>query len=172
MPKRSAGVLLFRRGRNEIEVLLAHPGGPFWKNKDDGAWSIPKGEYGENEDPLAAAKREFAEETGLTSRGISFPWARFASPAAKWSQRGHWKETSTPPSCAATPFSMPWPPGSGKLQEFPGNRSRRMVPPGSRPPQNPKRASQTLGTFGPATTAIVTKRRDRGVTIEPPGPVL
>jgi predicted NUDIX family NTP pyrophosphohydrolase len=67
MLKRSAGVLVFRRTGAGIEVLLAHPGGPFWKNKDEGAWSIPKGEYGDHENPLAAAKR-----------GNSFLWARFA----------------------------------------------------------------------------------------------
>jgi len=82
-PKRSAGILLFRRSGSEIEVLLAHPGGPLWKNKDEGAWTIPKGEYGDAEDPLAAAKREFAEETGLTPRGSSFRWARFDKLRAK-----------------------------------------------------------------------------------------
>jgi len=101
MPKRSAGVLLFRRTGPQLEVLLAHPGGPFWKNKDDGAWSIPKGEYGENEDPLTAAKRELAEETGLTPSGDFIPLGEIRQPVH------------------SNAFSMPWPPGSGKLQEFP-----------------------------------------------------
>ena len=61
----SAGLLLYRKSGNNLEVFLVHPGGPFWKNKDDGAWSIPKGEYEEGEDPLAAAKREFREELGI-----------------------------------------------------------------------------------------------------------
>lgn len=65
MPRRSAGLLMYRERGSALEVLLGHPGGPFWKNKDDGAWSIPKGEIHEEEDALAAAKREFAEETGL-----------------------------------------------------------------------------------------------------------
>ena len=65
MAKRSAGLLLYRRRKGSIEVLLVHPGGPFWAKKDLGAWSIPKGEYAEGEDPLAAARREFEEETGF-----------------------------------------------------------------------------------------------------------
>ena len=63
--KRSAGLLLYRRSGTEVEVLIAHPGGPFWARKDDGAWSIPKGEYDVGEDPWQAATREFAEELGL-----------------------------------------------------------------------------------------------------------
>ena len=62
--KKSAGILVYRLHAGELEVFLVHPGGPFWKNKDDGAWSIPKGEYTDEEDPLEAAKREFEEETG------------------------------------------------------------------------------------------------------------
>ena len=64
MPKKSAGLLLFRYIAGTLEVLLAHPGGPFWANKNDGAWSIPKGEFADDEDPLVAARREFEEETG------------------------------------------------------------------------------------------------------------
>ena len=66
MSKKSAGFLLFREVLGHFEVLLAHPGGPYWAKKDDGAWSIPKGEFEEGEDPLSAAEREFKEETGLT----------------------------------------------------------------------------------------------------------
>ena len=66
MPKLSAGVLLYRTGDDVVEVLIAHPGGPFWARKDDGVWSIPKGEYADGEDPWAAAQREFAEELGLS----------------------------------------------------------------------------------------------------------
>jgi len=119
MPKRSAGVLLFRRIGREIEVLLAHPGGPFWKNKDDGAWSIPKGEYGDEEDPLAAAKREFAEETGLTPSGDFVPLGEVRQPGGKfvsaWAVEGDFDTANL----RSNTFSMPWPPGSGKLQEFP-----------------------------------------------------
>jgi predicted NUDIX family NTP pyrophosphohydrolase len=119
MPKRSAGVLLFRRVGGEIEVLLAHPGGPFWKNKDDGAWSIPKGEYADGEDPLAAAKREFAEETGLIPSGDFVPLGEVRQPGGKvvsaWAVEGDFDTKLL----RSNTFSMPWPPGSGKLQEFP-----------------------------------------------------
>ncbi len=65
----SAGILLYRHGRGVLEVLLVHPGGPFWANRDDGAWSIPKGEVDAGEEPLAAARREFTEETGIVAEG-------------------------------------------------------------------------------------------------------
>ena len=73
MPKTSAGLLMYRRVGDGIEVFLVHPGGPFWVNKDDGSWSIPKGEFEAGEDPLAAAAREFTEETGLTPSGELLP---------------------------------------------------------------------------------------------------
>lgn len=117
--KQSAGVLLFRRVGREIEVLLAHPGGPFWKNKDDGAWSIPKGEYGDDEDPVEAAQREFAEETGLTLSGDLVPLGEVRQPGGKvvtaWAMEGDFN----PSNLHSNTFSMPWPPGSGKSQEFP-----------------------------------------------------
>ena len=69
MPKRSAGILMYRGRSPQIELLLVHPGGPFWAKKDLGAWSIPKGEYSQQDDPLAAAKREFEEETGVRVDG-------------------------------------------------------------------------------------------------------
>ena len=119
MPKRSAGVLLFRRQESEIEVLLAHPGGPFWKKKDDGAWSIPKGEYGEHEDPLTAATREFAEEPGQILSGDFIPLGEIRQPGGKivmaWTVEGDVDSALA----RSNTFSMPWPPGSGKLQEFP-----------------------------------------------------
>jgi len=119
MPKRSAGVLLFRRKEREIEVLLAHPGGPFWKNKDDRAWSIPKGEYGVSEDPLAAATREFAEETGFTPSGDFIPLGEIRQPGGKlvaaWALEGDFDAAIV----RSNTFSMPWPPGSGVLREFP-----------------------------------------------------
>jgi predicted NUDIX family NTP pyrophosphohydrolase len=119
MPKRSAGVLIMRRTGPDLEVLLVHPGGPFWKNKDDGAWSIPKGEYAENEDPLAAAKRELAEETGLTPSGEFIPLGDIRQPGGKIVTA--WAAQDDPDSVVlpSNTFSMPWPPGSGKLQEFP-----------------------------------------------------
>jgi predicted NUDIX family NTP pyrophosphohydrolase len=123
MPKRSAGVLLFRRKGPGLEVLLVHPGGPFWKNKDDRAWSIPKGEYGENEDPLAAAKRELAEETGLTPSGDFIALGEVRQPGGKvvtaWAVEGSFDAVFDTAKLHSNTFSMPWPPGSGKLQEFP-----------------------------------------------------
>ena len=117
--RKSAGVLLFRRDGHAIEVLLAHPGGPFWKNKDEGAWSIPKGEYGDGEDPLAAAKREFAEETGLALTGDFIPLGQVRQQGGKvvaaWALQGDFD----PVKLQSNTFTMLWPPGSGKSQEFP-----------------------------------------------------
>ena len=117
--KRSAGVLLFRRIGPQIEVLLAHPGGPFWKHKDEGAWSIPKGQYGDDEDPLAAAKREFSEEIGVTPSGEFVPLGEVRQPGDKivtvWAVEGDFDAVNL----RSNTFSILWPPNSGKLQEFP-----------------------------------------------------
>jgi len=83
MAKTSAGLLLFRRTARGTEVFLVHPGGPFWANRDDGAWSIPKGEIAAGEDPLAAARREFTEETGLTVSGNFTPLAPITQKGGK-----------------------------------------------------------------------------------------
>jgi len=82
--KRSSGVLLFRRREGQLEVFLVHPGGPFWARKDLGAWSIPKGEFEEGEDPLATARREFAEETGSAVEGEFLPLGEVKQPGGKW----------------------------------------------------------------------------------------
>ena len=100
-------------------MLLAHPGGPFWKNKDEGAWSIPKGEYDDDEDPLAAARREFAEETGSAIAGEFIPLGQVHQPGGKvviaWASEGDFDSAKL----NSNTFSMVWPPGSGKLREFP-----------------------------------------------------
>ena len=83
MPKTSAGILFYRQGSDGLEVFLVHPGGPFWANKDDGAWSIPKGEFGPDEDPLAAARREFTEETGFVADGNFVPLAPITQPSGR-----------------------------------------------------------------------------------------
>jgi predicted NUDIX family NTP pyrophosphohydrolase len=92
MPKQSAGLLLYRHGRDGLEVFLVHPGGPFWVNKDDGAWSIPKGEFEPSEDALTAARREFTEETGFTVSGDFQPLTPLKQPSGKtvhaWAVRG------------------------------------------------------------------------------------
>jgi predicted NUDIX family NTP pyrophosphohydrolase len=119
MPKRSAGILLFREISGGLEVLLVHPGGPFWMKKDAGAWSIPKGLIDEGEDPLAAARREFEEETGGRADGEAIPLEPLRQPGGKivhaWVVRGDYDPTALKSSA----FSMEWPPKSGRRQEFP-----------------------------------------------------
>lgn len=117
---RSAALLLFRPRQAGLEVLLGHMGGPFWAKKDDGAWSIPKGEYGPEEDPLAAARREFEEEMG------SAPPAGTAIPLGEVKQRSHkvisaWglRGDFDPAVVRSNTFVLEWPPRSGRLQEFP-----------------------------------------------------
>jgi predicted NUDIX family NTP pyrophosphohydrolase len=119
MATRSAGILLFRRNEGRLEVLLAHPGGPFWTRRDDGAWTIPKGVIGENEDPLEAAKREFAEETGVTCGEPRFVLTPRRQPSGKtihaWASEGDCDAGAI----RSNMFTMEWPPKSGKVQEFP-----------------------------------------------------
>jgi predicted NUDIX family NTP pyrophosphohydrolase len=119
MPKQSAGLLLYRKRRGSLEVFLVHPGGPFWVNKDDGAWSIPKGEFGPDEDPLEAAKREFREETGLVSEGEHWPLKPIRQRGGKIVYA--WASNSDLESAAikSNTFSMEWPRGSGKMRNFP-----------------------------------------------------
>ena len=119
MPQRSAGILLYRRKVGSIEVLLVHPGGPFWARKDEGAWSIPKGGYEPGEDPLAAAKREFAEETGSQVRGEPTALGSFRQSHAKivdvWAVEGDFD----PAGLISNTFAMEWPPRSGRMLEVP-----------------------------------------------------
>jgi predicted NUDIX family NTP pyrophosphohydrolase len=118
MPKRSAGLLLFRRS-GELEIFLVHPGGPFWARKDDGAWSLPKGEYSEEEDALLAAKREFMEETGFRVEGDFLPLRELKQPGRKvvtaWAVEGNIDAALV----KSNTFSLEWPPKSGRKQEFP-----------------------------------------------------
>jgi predicted NUDIX family NTP pyrophosphohydrolase len=119
MARRSAGLLLFRRKGPYREVLLAHPGGPLWAKKDEGAWSIPKGLIEEDEHPLAAAKREFREETGVPPRGTFIELGNYKQPGGKlilaWAVKGDFD----PRNFKCNYFSMPWPPKSGRMKEFP-----------------------------------------------------
>ena len=120
MPKKSAGILLYRKSGASLEVLLVHPGGPLWAKKDDGAWSIPKGEFGESEDPLEAAKREFKEETGFAIGGAFTALQPVKQPSGKivhaWSVEVVDFDAS---GIRSNTFSMEWPPRSGKTREFP-----------------------------------------------------
>ncbi|MDQ6916575.1 MAG: NUDIX domain-containing protein [Pseudomonadota bacterium] len=120
MAKRnSAGILLYRARDGELEIFLVHPGGPYWKNKDAGAWSIPKGEFDADADPLAAAQREFHEETGSRISGEFVALNPLKQAAGKlvhaWAVQGDLAAASV----ASNTFSMEWPPNSGKQQEFP-----------------------------------------------------
>jgi predicted NUDIX family NTP pyrophosphohydrolase len=119
MPKLSAGILLFRRGPAGLEVMLVHPGGPLWAKKDEGAWSIPKGLAGEDEDLLAAAKREFLEETGMLVDGAFLNLGAHKQASGKtivaWAYEGEFD----PASLKSNTFSLEWPPRSGRMAEFP-----------------------------------------------------
>jgi predicted NUDIX family NTP pyrophosphohydrolase len=119
MAKKSAGLLVFRRPIDRIEVLLVHPGGPLWAKKDEGAWSIPKGEIDEGENALTAAKREFAEELGSPVAGEFIPLAPIRQTSGKlvqaWAVEGDFDRATF----RSGTFSMEWPPKSGRRQDFP-----------------------------------------------------
>ena len=119
MPRRSAGLLMYRRSGGTLEVLLVHPGGPFWMKKDAGAWSIPKGEYEAGEEALAAAAREFQEETGLVARGPYTPLTPIRQPGGKVVEAWAFEGDCDAESLKSTTFSLEWPRGSGRRQEFP-----------------------------------------------------
>jgi predicted NUDIX family NTP pyrophosphohydrolase len=111
--------LLFRETLSHLEVLLVHPGGPFWAKKDEGSWSIPKGEFEENEDPLTAAVREFEEETGFAVAGSPIPLEPLRQPSGKVVYAWAMKEDLDPVRLKSNTFSMEWPPKSGRQQGFP-----------------------------------------------------
>lgn len=121
MPKKSAGLLLYRHKEDHsIEVLLVHPGGPFWRNKDDGAWTLPKGEFGDDEEPLAAAKREFREETGADAPDGNFLSLKPIKQkngkiVHAWAIEGDFD----PGSLRSNLFQQEWPPKSGRMRQFP-----------------------------------------------------
>ena len=110
---------MFRKRETTLQIFLVHPGGPFWKNKDAGSWSIPKGEYAEGEDPLEAAKREFCEETGFEANGEFIPLGQMKQSSGKaiiaWALEGD----CLPAAIRSNTFSIEWPPKSGRQQEFP-----------------------------------------------------
>jgi predicted NUDIX family NTP pyrophosphohydrolase len=119
MKKMSAGLLMFRRRKADVEFFLVHPGGPFWKKKNLGAWSIPKGEYTEEEEPLEAAKREFEEETGMVPRGDFIALDEIKQPSGKSVTAWAFEGDCSPREIRSNTFSMEWPPKSGTMQEFP-----------------------------------------------------
>lgn len=119
MPKHSAGILLYRYQAHTLEVLLVHPGGPFWARRDAGAWSIPKGEYEDNEDPETAARREFEEETGHPLTGKLLPLAPVQQKAGKTVQAYACEGQLDVNKIHPNTFSIEWPPHSGRQQSFP-----------------------------------------------------
>lgn len=119
MKKKSAGILMYKRSGKELVLLLVHPGGPFWANKDSGAWSIPKGEYEQGEEPLTAAKREFCEELGAEPSGEFFELGALVQPSRKeiiaFAVEGDFPVMAL----KSNTFELEWPPKSGRKKQFP-----------------------------------------------------
>lgn len=119
MPKKSAGILLYRFNNEETEIFLVHPGGPFWAKKDFGAWSIPKGEFEEGENPLYAAKREMEEETGIKVSGEFIELTPVKQNSGKliyaWAVEGNFNAAEI----KSNTFEIEWPPKSGMKKSFP-----------------------------------------------------
>jgi predicted NUDIX family NTP pyrophosphohydrolase len=119
MAKQSAGLLLYRWRAAALEVFLVHPGGPFWARKDEGAWSIPKGEHDAEEDPLSAARREFAEETGITPEGEVIALSPIRQKGGKVVRAFALEGDCDPSAIRSNTFAIEWPPRSGRQQTFP-----------------------------------------------------
>ena len=117
--KKSAGLLMYRYRHGTLEVLLVHPGGPFWAKKDAGSWSIPKGEYLPEEEPLKVAQREFQEETGFPAAGNFIPLTPRKQPSGKIISAWAFEGDCDAAAVKSNTFSLEWPPRSGKQQEFP-----------------------------------------------------
>jgi predicted NUDIX family NTP pyrophosphohydrolase len=119
MARQSAGLLVYRRAKNGLQVFLVHPGGPFWAKKDRGAWSIPKGEFDESEEGLAAARREFREEVGQDIAGVFIALTPSRQPSRKtihaWAVEGEVDAAAL----VSNEFELEWPPRSGRMQRFP-----------------------------------------------------
>jgi predicted NUDIX family NTP pyrophosphohydrolase len=143
MAARSAGLLLHKFREGSIELLLVHPGGPFWRKRDEGAWSIPKGEIGEGQEPLAVALREFEEELGTSPPGTAcIPLGSVRQAGGKvvqaWTAPGELDVASV----RSNTFDLEWPPRSGRIVSFPEvdqaawvdpDSARRLLLPGQRP---------------------------------------
>jgi predicted NUDIX family NTP pyrophosphohydrolase len=117
--KQSAGLLMFRRTPGGVQVLLAHPGGPFWRAKDEGAWTLPKGEYEAPEQPLDAARREFMEETGFEAVAPFLPLGEIVQKGGKRILAWAFEGDCDPARLRCNTFEIEWPPGSGRRQAFP-----------------------------------------------------
>lgn len=119
MPRMSAGLLMYRIQDGDVQVLLAHPGGPLFRNRDDGAWSIPKGEPEPGEDLLLTAQREFEEETGITPTGPFIPLRPIQQKGGKRVHAWAFQGDCDPTTLTCNTFTMEWPPHSGEQREFP-----------------------------------------------------
>jgi len=119
MAKTSAGILLYRWRESRLEGFLVHPGGPFWARKDDGAWTIPKGEFAPGDDALAAARREFTEETGLALAGEAVALQPIRQAGGKGVHAFALEGDADPAAIASNHFTLEWPPRSGRQQAFP-----------------------------------------------------
>jgi len=118
--KKSAGLLMYRRtAAGALEVLLAHPGGPYWQAKDDGAWTLPKGEYKTTEEALAAARREFAEETGFEPVPPFLPLGEIVQKSGKRITAWAFAGDCDPARLVSNEFEIEWPPRSGRRQSYP-----------------------------------------------------
>ena len=119
MAAESAGILMYKRQGQDLQVLLVHPGGPFWRNKDLGAWSIPKGELAAGEDAEATARREFAEELGVKPAGTLSPLGRIRQRGGKQVEAFAIQGEFDVDRLSSNSFEMEWPPRSGRMQSFP-----------------------------------------------------
>ncbi|MEI7037143.1 NUDIX domain-containing protein [Fulvimonas yonginensis] len=119
MPTTSAGILLYRLTGGRPEVLLAHPGGPFWRRRDDAAWTLPKGEPAPGENAEAAARREFAEELGTPAAGPLRPLGRLRQKGGKWVEAFALEGEFEPAHLRSNLFELEWPPRSGRRASFP-----------------------------------------------------
>ena len=115
----SAGLLLYRRRQGDLQVFLAHPGGPFWRDRDAGAWTIPKGVVDEGEELLAAARREFEEETGIEPQGPFVPLGSVRQKAGKVVHAWAWEGDADPSRIVSNTTTSEWPPGSGRRITYP-----------------------------------------------------
>ena len=119
MAVHSGGILLFRHLAGRLQVMLVHPGGPYWENKDEGVWSIPKGLFEENEGPLEAARREFAEETGFDAEGEFIELGELVQPSKKIVHAWALESDLDTTRIRSNTFTLEWPPNSGRFENYP-----------------------------------------------------
>jgi len=128
MVQHSAGILFYRRAGSSVEVLLAHPGGPYWRNKDMGAWQIPKGVIWPDEDAATAARREAMEELGVAVEGDMQPLVQIRQAGGKIVEVFAREQSIDPAKIISNRFKLEWPPRSGMFQSFPEIDSARWIP--------------------------------------------